>query len=119
MEEPCIVAGGYGFESRLSFGQPLGVSGNKYHLGIASLIDQGDAGSNPAAAQKKASIGGRAAILRLRRGWIKINDQKNNFKKILKKVLHFVKKYYLCVTKQKTKSHDNNKQNLQSFYRQI
>jgi len=35
------------------YGQPLGVSGNKYHLGIASLIDQGDAGSSPAAAQNQ------------------------------------------------------------------
>jgi len=33
------------------------------------------------------------------------NGIKKYFKKMLKKVLHFVEKYYLCVTKQK--SHDN------------
>ena len=37
-----------------SYGKPLGVSGNKYHLGIASLLSQGGAGSNPAAAAKKS-----------------------------------------------------------------
>ena len=58
-------------------GQPLGVSGNKYHLGIASLLSQGGAGSNPAAAQK------------------------NNFKKILKKVLHFGEKYLILTTQNK------------------
>ena len=71
----------------------------------------------PQRLQKKASIGGRAAILRLRRGGIKINGLKNNFKKILKKVLHFVKKYYLCVTQTllKQKSHDNLQQNFLEF----
>jgi hypothetical protein len=38
------------------YGQPLGVSGNEYHLGLAPLIGQGDAGSNPAAAANKKNI---------------------------------------------------------------
>jgi hypothetical protein len=95
MEEPCIVAGGYGFESRLSFGQPLGVSGNKYHLGIASLIDHGDAGSNPAAAAKKSLHRRQSRNTETTAGGIKISGLKNNFKKILKKVLHFVEKYLI------------------------